>query len=218
MIKPTSQVTEPLTPTRSSKGPLDTSLVLEVPRALWSCPRVGVAEALTDWLGAPAQCAELGLPPDEIIVGLHAGRRLRATHQVGRFVVFDQGVWSGQWYIEIAFGREADEDEIDLQSRLETIPHELVHLARFARQFGGRTPAQVAQTAHEQGGWAAISAAFRPWEVVDREGDGPDSPEAIGRALTGRFLGAYRAVLLQTPKGQRAACRLGCGCRARPKT
>lgn len=183
------------------------AIVVEVPRSIWTCPRVRAVEAFCDWLWAHHR-RTLGLPSAEVVVEVRAGRRVGSTTAVGRIVVEDTiGTYPDAFLVQVAIGTDDDQDAHDWASRLATVSHELVHVGQFAKMFGGVTPGAIARRVG--GPHSAIETALRPWLTTDNEGAGARSPEAIGARLRDEFLTAHREF---------AACPVcpsRCGCRSR---
>ena len=182
-------------------------IILEVPPAIWKCPRVAALDAFCTWLWAE-QRTLLGLPP-EVLVSVRAGRQM-GRRAVGQFIVEETfGVFPDAFWLVVAIGATRQEDEADWASRLTTVPHELVHVGQFVATFGGRTPAAVARSAGKRANRLAIDAAFAPWSSVDHEAGGPASPEMIARRLTDAYHDANPAA------AARPNCSSSCGCRPR---
>ena len=198
---------------------MSTRLVLEFPQSLAKCRRLDAAEALLDWLMRSS--AVPGLPDAEIVVEATAGRRLPAAlvngrhDAVGSFLVRTGGSYPDDFRVAAALGADPGEDADDWRGRLETIPHELGHVAQFAAFSGGRPPGIVARAAAAaarpgQPAAFAVEAALASWTGFDHEAGGPASPEMTGRrAITG-FLAAYPAFAAPP-----AGCPAGCAHRPR---
>ncbi len=175
-------------------------IILEAAKSLDRCHRLDAVEALCLWLD---QQLASRLPPDlETIVEAKGGHLLRGG--VGEHLVWDRGQPAIDHRVLVAIGpwpEEAEDKEDDWRKDLTTVPHEILHVAKFCQDFGGKTPAEVKQ----EFGFDRLYDWSR--ENVEEEDESPEEMEA--RSLTYAFLAGHPQYRMPP------ACVTSCGCRPR---
>lgn len=131
-----------------------TTFAIEVPSEIWDCPRAEALGSFCEFLET-AGSGLIALPPGEIVVELCAEPIIPArwgltvSDAVGCFVIRDphKGL-SDHWRVLVAVGSEADDRAAghEWSARLETLPHELGHVAEFWARHGA-----VPRSAHAAG-------------------------------------------------------------------
>lgn len=123
------------------------TLIIETDPALIDAPRTLLAERFCDWLDV--QEAIPGLPPGEIVITIAAKEYLGRTYTgrargraVGSCLVWYAGRPNDRWELAIAYGGSY-RDGADMIAWVTTIPHELLHLADFAKRFGNHLPCEL---------------------------------------------------------------------------
>lgn len=120
------------------------TLIVEAEPKIFGAPRTLLAEQFCDWLVREGCIPDL--PAAEIVVTITPTKRISFPYgtkgAVGSCVTWLGYEPNDRWEVAVAYGEEYS-DEADVVAWLTTIPHELLHLADFAKAFGGRLPNEV---------------------------------------------------------------------------